>query len=64
MTQTSNIVKRRGTRAQDKRILFVLHEDLLNQIRQVADENHVSVSHFLREAARRSISAYKKAATS
>jgi hypothetical protein len=59
----SNIAinNRKSGSVQSKRLLFVLHEELLNQIREVADANHVSVSHFLRESARRNIAAYKQA---
>lgn len=45
---------------QDKRIIFVLNDDLFDQIRQCADSNHISISHFLRESARRNIKRYER----
>jgi mannitol-specific phosphotransferase system IIBC component len=62
MPQTnSEIHNRKAGQIQDKRVMFVLHQELLDQIREVADANHVSVSQFLRDSARRSIAAYRKA---
>lgn len=64
MPQTNSAIrKRKSGNVQNKRLLFVLHEELLDQIREVANENHVSISHFLRESARRNIAAYKRAAS-
>jgi hypothetical protein len=63
MPHSNSIIRnRKRGQVQDKRVLFVLNDDLLNQIRDVAEANHISVSHFLREAARRNIRAYEKAA--
>lgn len=64
MPQKSSVIRnRKSGKVQDKRVLFVLHDDLLQRIRAVAEANHISVSHFLREAARRNIKAYEKAGT-
>jgi hypothetical protein len=61
MPQTNSVVRnRKAGLVQDKRVLFVVHQELLDQIREVADANHVSVSQFLRESARRNIAAYRK----
>jgi hypothetical protein len=59
----SAIRNRKSGNVQSKRLLFVLHEELLDQIREVANANHVSVGHFLRESARRNIAAYKQASS-
>jgi hypothetical protein len=62
MPQTNSVIRnRKAGQIQDKRVLFVLHQELLDQIREVADANHVSVSQFLRESARRNIATYRKA---
>ena len=45
---------------QDRRIIFVLNDDLFHQIRECADTNHISISHFLRESARRNIKRYER----
>jgi hypothetical protein len=62
MPQADNAIRNRKTGlVQDKKVMFVLHQELLDQIREVADANHISVSHFLRESARRNIAEYKRA---
>lgn len=62
MPQTNRFIRnRKAGQVQDKRVLFVLHQELLDQIREIADANHVSVSQFLRESARRNIAAYRRA---
>jgi hypothetical protein len=60
MRNTNSVVRNRSKSAPERtRVLFELRRDLLDQIRQVADENEVSVSAFLRESARRNISLYR-----
>lgn len=45
---------------KDHRMFFVLEEELKNAIREIAQENYVSESQFVRESVRRNILAYKK----
>ncbi len=53
------IRNRKSPKNPKARCLFILQQDLLDQIREVADENEISVSAFLRESARRNLSAYR-----
>jgi hypothetical protein len=52
----------RKTKMPEKKYLLTLRSDLWNEIETLALQNDVSVAHFLREAAKRNISVYKKCA--
>ena len=55
------IRNRSNPRNKDQRMFFVLETDLKNDLREIAHENFVSESQFVRESVRRNINAYKKA---
>ena len=44
---------------QSRRLMIAIHESLLSELRDCADDNHVSVSHFVRESISRNIRAYQ-----
>lgn len=47
--------------AMNCRLLIAIQEELLAQLREYAQETHVSVSQFVRESVRRNIAAHRKA---
>lgn len=61
MTVVSSI-RYRNNKPEEKTYPFVVRKDLYQEIENTAYANGVSVAHFLREAAKRNIAAYKKAA--
>ncbi len=60
MPHTNIVIRKSKPKTLKTRCLFILQQDLLDQIREVADENEISVSAFLRESARRNLAAYRK----
>ncbi len=54
------LVRNRRNKAEEKSYLFTAKNDLWRDIEQVAHEADVSIAHFLREAARRNVAAYRK----
>ena len=56
----NNAVIRNHARTKDQRMFFVLEEELKDAIREIAQENYVSESQFVREGIRRNISSYRK----
>ncbi len=59
MPHPNSIIRKSRPKHPKVRCLFILQQDLLDQIREVADEHEISVSAFLRESARRNLTAYK-----
>lgn len=55
-------IRYRKNKPAEKTYPFVVRQDLYQEIEHIAYSNGVSVAHFLREAAKRNIAAYKKAA--
>ncbi len=53
-------VRNRHTKKYDKTFLFQVEDALLNDIKAVAESNHMSISAFLRQSAARNIDLYKK----
>ena len=51
----------KNPKTKDQRMFFVLEDELKDAIREIAQENYVSESQFVRESVRRNILAYKKA---
>jgi hypothetical protein len=60
MTCKNNFIRSRKNSNKDERMFFVLESDLKNDLREVAQENFVSESQFIRESVRRNINVYRK----
>jgi hypothetical protein len=63
MPNNNAIIRNRKTKNKEQRLHFVLENDLRNELFDIAQENYVSVSHFVRESVRRNINAYRKASS-
>jgi len=62
MTYNNAVIRnRRQTKTKDERMFFVLESDLKRDLREIAQANFMSESHFVRESVRRNINAYRKA---
>lgn len=61
MNQQATVRNRiRSPRRNDKPFLFLASEELLNQLRETAYRNDLSLSAFIRESIRRNIKNYER----
>ncbi len=55
-------IRNRKNKPEEKVYPLVIRKDLYQELENIAYANDVSVAHFVREAVKRNLAAYKKAA--
>ena len=57
----NSTIRNRKDKQPEKNYLLIMRKDLFDEVESTAIANDVSIAHFVREAVKRNLAAYKKA---